>query len=634
MIVIGTAGHIDHGKSSIVLRLTGTDPDRLPEEKARGMTIDLGFAFRRTPDGSHLAFVDVPGHERLVKNMIAGAGAVDLVMLVVAADDGWMPQSQEHFQIVKLLGVSRGIIVINKIDLVDEDWLDLLTQDLKARLAGSFLAASPIFRVSAQRGDGFDELSAYLDALPSRIPPRRNIGKARLFIDRSFVRPGIGGVVTGTLQGADLAVGQSVSVWPSRSVGKIRSLQSENTDLEVVTPGQRTAVSLTGVDKDLMVRGGVISDRVDLSYFADHPVLALAVELLPEAPLPLDDRRRVQLLLGTTEAEGPIRMFASESLAPGGNGVLFFRPDQPMYALVGDRFVLRLPTPMVTLGGGTVLDHLAQFPRRKDLPSLDYLAARVGGQLDALIMSELAKRGLVRETELLREATWSAAQIAEQVQLLITAARVNRFGEWLYGADSMKTVLARLRTSMEQMFSEQPHLKGLSLEQILYLSPVSQDITSILLDYALSTGLLIRLGDRFDLAGRGMSLKGVIKEAYEQIMAQMRKEPYAPPSLPSLAALGKNHQQAIKFILDSGEGHKCGSEFVFLSETWKELIDFIREHLASHDSLVVADLKDRFGLTRKFVIPILEETDRIKLTRREGDVRVKGDRFGKTDSTP
>ncbi|MEW6051482.1 MAG: selenocysteine-specific translation elongation factor [Candidatus Zixiibacteriota bacterium] len=627
MIVIGTAGHIDHGKSSIVKRLTGTDPDRLPEEKARGMTIDLGFAFRRTATGEHLAFVDVPGHERLVKNMIAGAGGIDVVMLVVAADDGWMPQSQEHFQIVKLLGVKQGIVVINKIDLADSEWLELLRQDLKGRLAGSFLADAPVFCVSANRGDGFDALETYLDGLPAQIPARQDIRKARLFIDRSFVRTGIGGVVTGTLQGGTFSVGQPVTVWPSMALGKIRSLQSEGSDVELARPGQRTAVSLTGVDKELMVRGGVITDRTDLTFFRDHPVLALDVDILPEAAVPLEDRRRVQVLLGTTEAEGEVRIFEAEGIRPGDRGLLFFRPDQPMYALVLDRFILRLPTPMVTLGGGMVLDHLVQFPRRRELESLSYLMSRTSGVLDALILSELTKRCLVEQTNLLREASCSPNQISARVTALLEQNQIGRFGAWLFATYHISQVVNRFRMSIEKVLHDQPHLKGLPLEQLLPLSPCDAVTTLILVEYLLSTGDLVRLADRYNLAGRGMSLKGIIKEAHDQIMNTLRREPYAPPTLPSLAALGKNHQQAIKYIIESGEGYKCGSDFIFLTETWTEIIQFVKSHLSAYPKLAVTDLKDRFGFTRKFAIPILEETDRIRLTQREGDARVKGDRF-------
>ena len=389
MIVIGTAGHIDHGKSAIVKRLTGTDPDRLPEEKARGMTIDLGFAFYRTPSGDVIAFVDVPGHERFVKNMISGVGGIDVAMLVVAADDGWMPQSQEHFQVVRLLGISSGLIVINKIDLVDNEWLELLQQDIENKVRGSFLENAPLFPVSAETGEGFESLRDYLNNLTPRVAVRNVTGTTRMYIDRSFIRAGIGGVVTGTLRGGTLSTGQTVSVWPSMTTGKIRSLQSNNQDVPEANPGQRTAVSLTGIDKNLLVRGGVISDRLDLEVFKRHPVLALAMELIPEAPVILNDRRRILLIVGTTEMEGEIRFLDRHQLTPGEKGIVFFKPDDPIFGLIGDHFIARLPTPMVTLGGGRILDHLEHLPRRKQALSYEYLNLRLSGRVRAVSYTHL-----------------------------------------------------------------------------------------------------------------------------------------------------------------------------------------------------------------------------------------------------
>ncbi|KAA3635430.1 MAG: selenocysteine-specific translation elongation factor, partial [Calditrichaeota bacterium] len=281
MLVIGTAGHIDHGKSSIVKRLTKTDPDRLPEEKKRGMTIDLGFAFYKTEQAETIAFVDVPGHERFVKNMVAGVGGIDVVMLVIAADDGWMPQTEEHFRIVKLLNVPRGIVVINKIDLADDEILELLEMEVAEKTAGSFLEDAPIVKISAQTGEGFDEVKTILEKLPSEVKSQRDIGKPRLFIDRSFVRPGIGGVVTGTLRGGELSVGQSVTLIPSLVEAKIKSLHSNNNDVKTAVPGQRTAVSFTGIDKELLIRGGVVFAGWAEVAQLDDRVLALQMEIVP-----------------------------------------------------------------------------------------------------------------------------------------------------------------------------------------------------------------------------------------------------------------------------------------------------------------------------------------------------------------
>jgi len=629
MIIIGTAGHIDHGKSAIVKRLTGTDPDRLPEEKERGMTIDLGFAFYRTPSGQQVALIDVPGHERFVKNMIAGAGGIDSVMLVVAADDGWMPQSEEHFQITRLLGVRHGVIVINKTDLVESDWLELLEQELKEKVADSFLQDAPVYRVSAETGEGFDSLSEYLNQLPDHLASRKNIGKARLAIDRSFIRPGMGGVVTGTLRGGKLQVGQTVGVWPGMVTGKVRTLQSGGEDVQTAVPGQRTAVSLTGVDREQLIRGGVVTDRTDLKFFAEHPVLVLRVEMLHDAQVALSDRRRVLMIVGTTETEGEIRLYDRKALEPSQSGLVFFVPDHPVYALVGDHFILRLPTPMVTLGGGAILDHLADPPRRKQLRRLAYLQERIALSPESLVLTELRKQVLVSRETLLAESDYAAAQISEVVDQLIESGQIGRIGHRVYSNDVVREETENVLAVFRKELEDKSHLKGLSLADIGRKLSHLRPVLPGLLELLVREGSLELKVELYDLPGRGMSLKGVIKQAYDEIMTALREQKFDPPALSYLASRGKVHQQAIKYIIESGEGYKCGSDFLFLAEAWEEIVGFVKEHLQKHGRMAVADLRDRFGFTRKFGIPILEELDRLGITQRDGDFRVKGRNFEK-----
>jgi len=629
MIVIGTAGHIDHGKSAIIKRLTGTDPDRLPEEKKRGMTIDLGFAFYTTPSQDELAFVDVPGHERFVKNMIAGAGGIDAVMMVVAADDGWMPQSQEHFQIVRLLGIRHGLIVINKIDLVEPDWLELLQQEIKEKVAGSFLEESPIFMVSAQTGEGFESLTGYLDEISGQIASQKNIKKARLYIDRSFIQPGIGGVITGTLRGGTLEVGQDVTVWPAMAGGRIRTMHSRNKPVEKASPSQRTAVSFTGIDKENLIRGGVISARKDLSFFRRHQVFSLSVELLPEAIISIEDRRKVLVIVGTSEVEGEIRMFDRKQLNPGERGLVFFKPERPLLSFVGDNFIMRLVTPMVTLGGGKVLDLLERFPRRKQLGRFTYLNTRVDFTPENLLVSELQKNILQEMNGLLEYSGLSAEEIKATAEELVKNERLGRFNKYVYHPEYFNDTVLKLKNSLAEFLKEKPHLKGLSSEEITRLSGASETTARALIEYLVNKEELVKEQELYNLPGRGMSLKGVIRQAHDSIMRSLKDQPYAPPTLSSLAAGGKVYQNAIKYIIETGEARKCGSDFLFLSEIWVEIIDFIKKKLNKDGHLTVPEIRDRFGFTRKFAIPVLEETDRQGLTRREGDVRVKGDKFEK-----
>jgi selenocysteine-specific elongation factor len=629
MLIVGTAGHIDHGKSSIVHRLTDVDPDRLPEEKARGMTIDLGFAFYDTPGGETVGFVDVPGHERFVKNMIAGAGGIDTVMLVVAADDGWMPQSQEHFQVVRLLGVRHGFVVINKCDLVDRDWLELLEEEVKDKVAGSFLEGAPMFTVSAATGEGFDQLRAYLDTLPERLAGRADIGKPRLYVDRSFVRPGMGGVVTGTLRGGRFSVGQNVRVWPSGRSGKIRALQTNNRNVDTAYPGQRTAMGFTGIDKEDLVRGGVVVPAGSLRFQRENPVLALDLELVAESPVVVKNRRRLLVIIGTTEMEGEVRLYgAQEQLLPGGRGIVFFRPDEPMYALVADAFIARLPTPMVTIGGGRVLGHLAHFPRRRHMAQYAFLEGRQTLEIEALVVSELRRRVVKSLEQLLVSADVSSQQVRATVDRLVEQGVLGRSGGMIWEHVGFQRHVDELVARLSDYLQANPHVSGLTREQVQELSPLPLSTTEVMLRALIESGQVVRSGDKYNLVGRGQRLEGAVKQAYDEIMGQLQADRYAPPSLSNLAKGSKPHREAIRFLLESGLVHKCGSEFLFLSEVWREIVEFIAERLEQSGELSVAELRERFGFTRKFAIPILEETDRIGLTRREGDVRVKGDHGG------
>lgn len=627
MLVVGTAGHIDHGKSSVVKRLTGTDPDRLPEEKARGLTIDLGFAFYQTPEGDTVAFVDVPGHERFVKNMVAGAGGIDAVMLVVAADDGWMPQSEEHFQIVRLLGVRRGLIVINKIDLVEPDWLELLENDIREKVRGTFLEKAPILKVSAHTGEGFGALSDQLNLLPAQVSAKRDIGKARLYIDRTFVRPGIGGVVTGTLRGGKFSVGQTITVWPAMKQAKIRSLHSNNREVTSAIPGQRTAVSFTGLDKEHLLRGGVISDLQDVRFFHDKPVLALSVEMLPSAIVSLTYRRRVLVIVGTTEVEGEVRLHDQKELKPGQSGMAFFKPDHPVYSLVGDHYIMRLPTPMVTVGGGRILDHLSLLPRKKDIKRYEYLKTRIPLTAGNLVDSELQKKVIVPLEEIAADSDFSRQDIETQVKKAWQDKKLDMFEGNVYHKEYMQQAVTAFEETLRSHLEDKSHLKGLTEEQIAEITGVSVQQAKLLTSFMISTGAMIRVRELYNLSGRGMSLKGVVKQAHDEIMDMFREAPYSPPFLTILAAKGKAHREAIKFIIDSAEGYKCGTDFIFPTEVWEEIVVFIKETISKAGRLAVADLKERFGFSRKFAIPILEETDRIKLTSREGDYRVRGERF-------
>jgi len=627
MIVIGTAGHIDHGKSSIVKCLTGTDPDRLPEEKKRGMTIDLGFAFYQTSKKETFAFVDVPGHERFVKNMISGASGIDAVMLVVAADDGWMPQTEEHFQIVRLLGVRSGFIVLNKCDLSDKKRLTPLRTEIKERVHDSFLSKAPIFELSSTNGDGYDALKKYLDTFSDTLTARRDIGKARLCIDRVFVQPGIGAIATGTLKDGIFSVGQSVSVWPSLKKGKIRTLQSNSQDVDTASPSQRTAVSLTGITRDELVRGGAILANHDLDYFKDNPVLALRVELLKESNVILESRRRALLLVGTSEMEGEVRLYQKDVIKPGESEIAFFKPDEALLSFVGDHFILRLPTPMVTLGGGVVLDHLKSLPKKKVFDALGYLENRNVNDIIDVIKSELQKLIAVKRNELLIYSDWSNEQIEQSLGHLIQDGTCGAINGFVYETKTMVSTSIEVLNKIETALHSKSGLRGLSLDEITGLTEREQKVLRIVLIHLVKSDQLVNANDLYKLSGAESVLPLPIKKAHDEITKKLNSNPYTPPTIESLVSRGKAYKEAVGFMLKTDQVHKCGSEFLFISSAWSEIESFIRSTLQKQKGLKVGELRDKFNISRKYAVPILEETDRIKLTRRQGDVRVQGEKF-------
>ncbi len=627
MFVIGTAGHIDHGKTSLINRLTGIDTDRLPEEKARGMTIDLGFAWYDTPAGNRVGIVDVPGHERFVRNMIAGAGGIDAVILVVAADDGWMPQSQEHLQITRLLGLQYGLVALTKIDLVEKSWTDLVEEDIRQKLKGTFLEISPVIRLSSITGEGFDKLRREIDALSEKITRRDDIGKPRLYADRFFVMPGMGGVVTGTLRGGTLQVGQEAIVFPDRKIGKIRTLQSHNRQVEKAFPGQRTAVSLTGVDKEHLRRGGVISLPDIIAAYPEHPVLALSLSLIEESRLIIEDRRRLLIIMGTTEVEGELRFLEVDRLTPGQSGLVFFIPAQPLLTFIGDRFIARLPTPQITIGGGVVLDILDSLPRRKNYQSYGYLHGRTSMAMDSLINSELLKNnGRISDTDF-EFTNFSRAEIGQKLEKMLRSGELVTQGRFYFGAAELKRQIAEITLGIENIFRDAPHKDGLPLEEINSATNLPKTSVEILIEYMLNNNLLVKKGNRYDLPRRLINVRGDLKKLADEMEKALLETHLTPPRIDELIAGDKMKKEALDFLLAVGVAVKVSSDIVFHRTHWLGAIDWIREAIRQNGKLGVGDIREKLGSSRKYIVPLLEETDRRRITKREGDFRTKGENF-------
>ena len=627
MFVIGTAGHIDHGKSAIINRLTGIDPDRLPEEKERGMTIDIGFAHYDTPDGRRIGIIDVPGHERFVRNMIAGAGGIDAVVLVVAADDGWMPQSQEHLQITKLLGIKYGFIALTKIDLAEKSWIDLVEDDIREKVSGSFLEGAPIVRVSSITGEGFEQLQKEILNLADSVIEREDIGKPRLYIDRSFVLSGMGGVVAGTLRGGQFTVGDEIAVYPARKSGKVRTIQSHGHQIEKAEPGQRTSISLTGIDKEYVRRGDVITTPKIMDAYPDNQVFALSVSVIPEARISLDSGRRLLMILGTTEVEGEIRIGQSQIIHPGQEGFLFFRPEKPVMAFVGDRFIFRLPTPQYTIGGGEILDFISRFPRKKELPQFEYLEARKNLTSIGLVQSELKKSIFIdKETDFIC-TNYSQAEINAAVKKLSDGGEVGEHGNKHYLTSEIAPNVDQVLFAFDEIFEVHPHYDGIGIEMIAAKTGRNVHSLEPIFDLMCGKKQLIKKKNKYDLPGRAVTVTGDIKRAAQMIEIDLHRGGYTPPTSKELIGKDGVRKEALEFLLTTGKAIKIGPTLVFHTERWNEIIEIIKEMLSGGETLSVSALREKLGSSRKFVVPILEETDRLGVTERQGDVRIKGENF-------
>jgi selenocysteine-specific elongation factor len=623
-IVVGTAGHIDHGKSSLVLALTGTDPDRLKEEKARGITIDLGFAHARLGD-TNVAFVDVPGHERFVKNMLAGVGGIDAVMLVIAADESVMPQTREHFAICRLLQIPTGLIVLTKADLVDADTLELARLEARELVAGSTLESAPLVTVSAKTGAGLDALRTALARLAASVPDRSAAGLTRLPIDRVFSMRGFGTVVTGTLTSGSLAVDDELVLLPAERRVKVRGVQVHGTVQPTAGPGRRVAVNLGGVDAAEVTRGETLTrpGAFDVTRRFDAEI-----DLLPDAK-PLRHGARIRFHQGTLERLGRIALATAAELRPGERAFARVRLEGPAVLTRGDRFILRQYSPPITIGGGRVLDPVpARTPIRSEPAArrFERLAADVSSAAMALVEERRAS-GLGVD-ELARRLGHTTSEARKLSGALAAAGTVLVANEQLFDAALVKSLGERLVAAVAAHHQSQPLSEGLpreeARERVFGLAP------AILFDTVVknlaSQGALAGR-ERLALPGRGVSLNDEETRARESLDRVFREAGMAPPDLAAAAATAGVSpvvaDRITKLLLRQKTLVKLDTLF-FHAESLERLKQDVRalKGEGSPAKVDVAGFKERYGISRKYAIPLLEWLDRERITRRTGDARI------------
>jgi selenocysteine-specific elongation factor len=610
MHVVATAGHVDHGKSSLVVRLTGIDPDRWEEEKRRGLTIDLGFAWTTLPSGREIGFVDVPGHERFVRNMLAGVGPVRLILFVVAADEGWKPQSEEHLEIVDVLGAEAGIVALTKSDLVDPEGLALRTEEIEERLADTALEGAPVVPCSSATGHGIDDLAAAIDAMVAAAPVPEDRGRPRIDLDRSFTIRGAGTVVTGTLTGGTLAVGDEVVIHPDGVTARIRSLQTHRRPVEVAQPVSRVAANLAATSREEVVRGDVLTRPGQW-----RPTSTIEVRLRPVRSLerPLTSRGAFKLYAGSAERDARLRLYGDGELARTGSAFARLRLSRPIVAEAGDRFVLREVGRGETVAGGVVLD--PHPPARPGPDAEERLARREGARREDLPSLVVAERRAVRASLLpvLAGASPSA----------VTGA--TRAGGWWVADEHLAALRRRVAEALEAHHRAHPLRPGMEagdLRKAVLADGVDPDLGEAVLDGMLEEGVIAREGPVLRQADHRVSLGEREPEAERLVEAVAAGEP-TPPTVADLEEAGFA-RDLIEACVRTGRLARVSTDLVLTPALMERAEEVARAESSSPAGLTVSRFRELLGTSRKYALPILASFDARGLTRRDGDVRRPG----------
>lgn len=633
--ILATAGHVDHGKSSLVKALTGIDPDRLPEEKARGITIDLGFAHLDIPGSIgpepalfHLGIVDVPGHEDFVKNMVAGVGSIDLALLMVAADDGWMPQTEEHLQILTYLGVTRAVVAVTKIDLAENE-AAILTE-IRSKLAHSPFADAPLVGTSIVSGRGLTELKGALAAVLEHAPVPRDIGKPRVPVDRVFMLRGIGTVVTGTLTGGVLQKGMDIAIQPRGISARVRSLQNHNREVEESRPGTRTALNVPdpkGPMGDKVIQRG---DVVTLAELGEAGKIADVVleksgrlsDLKTFASRPLKDGTRVRIHIGSGDVAAHVLFFGNRSLSAGGRSIAQLRFEEPVFAFAGDRFIVRDWPEQATLAGGVILD--ADPPQEKFELRRHLLEARAESPADvaAYALTEVQRFRAMRAVGVLVKSRFSAGEISGALERLTTEKRLFTASGWVIDLvwwEQVRVSATRTVETDHQAHSDRQGMEVTAFRNAIEKELLHTELFDLLLRDLARAGF-VQSGAFIRKATHQLALPPHLQPACARVRVALSAKPFDPPSRKELApdALA---QQALRFLIQSGEAIALAEDVVLLSEHFKRAAEQVRIFLKDR-SATASELRQALGTSRRVLIPFLEQLDRDGVTRRQGDKRV------------
>jgi selenocysteine-specific elongation factor len=645
MYVIGTAGHVDHGKSTLVKTLTGIDPDRWEEEQRREMTIDLGFAWLTLPSGRTVSIVDVPGHERFIKNMLAGIGGIDAALLVIAADESVMPQTEEHLAILDLLGVEHGLVVLTKADLVDADWLELVSEEVHEKLRDTTLAGAPLIPVSARSGEGMPALLAALDAQLDRTPSRAQAaGEPRLPIDRAFTVGGFGAVVTGTLLDGPLHPGDEVEIVPKGLRARVRGLQTHQHKEDVALPGTRVAVNLAGVSHHDLARGDMLALP---GRQRPTDLLDARLRLIPGAARPLRQNDRLDLFVGAAETPCRVTLLDSEELRPGEGGWVQLRLDRPIAVARGDRYILRQPSPSQTIGGGRVVD--VNPPRhRRFRPEVSAALESLARGRPADLLLRALDDGLPHEWPALLKAcrlpegaasealselvgekkvlvlgeadkltSWQGDMVTEagQANHPVTLSPPHLVTSWFVNSSGWAALTEKLTTALRGYHRRYPLRAGMPREELRSRLKLSGDALDAVLAAAEEQGQAATRDASVRLPEYTPTLAPDQERIVRHLLESYRAAPYSPPA-PDV------EPELLGWLLEQGQIIRVAPDVAFLPAAYAEMVGWVREQIAATGSITVAQFRDRFGSSRKYALALLEHLDERKITRRDGDARV------------
>ncbi|HLI50880.1 MAG TPA: selenocysteine-specific translation elongation factor [Thermomicrobiaceae bacterium] len=630
--VIGTAGHVDHGKSTLVRALTGIDPDRLQEEHEREMTIDLGFAWLDLPSGRRVSIIDVPGHERFIKNMLAGVGGIDAALLVIAADEGPMPQTVEHLAILDLLGVEHAVVVLTKTDLVDADWRDLVAEEVRERLLGSTLAGSPIVPVSATSGDGLRELKTAIDQLLNTLPAHAEAGRPRLPVDRVFTISGFGTVVTGTLLDGTLQLGQELVLLPDGRTGRVRGLQSHGQSVEMAHPGARTAVNLTNLTVDDVARGDLLTEP---GWLEPTRLFDARLRMVADSPVSLRHGDSVDLFLGAAETPARVALLDQDRLEPGQEGWAQLRFEHSLAPIHGERFIIRRPSPSLTIGGGVVIDPHPPRHRRFRPETIRALEVRAKGDPAELIMQglghdpaqlrELEKNSGLPETmfhQTLRELIDRRSIVALQPD-----ADALKPGSYLVSEGTLVDRIDEIGALLDDYHRRFPLRSGMTREEIRQRTGLPARAFDAIVSIAGRDSVLVDEGEMLRRPRHEVRFSAEQQDRVDRFAAAVRAAPHAPPS-PAEFDIGAEEAMA---LAETGRLIRVADGILFDPAAFEAIERRVLEIIGQEGSITLARFRDEFGSSRKYAQAVLEYLDDRRITRRSGDLRVRGIAAGQAE---